>query len=793
MNYRINSAVVIGAGTMGAAISALLANTGVPVTLLDIIPKDSPEGDKTARNKIVSEGLDRAKKSRPASFFSSDQYGLVKIGNLEDNFDAIAKADWVIEVIVENLQVKKNLMARIDQVRKPGSIISSNTSGIPLKDIAAERTDNFKKHFLGTHFFNPPRYLKLLEIIPSDQTASEVTEFMTHFGEYRLGKGVVLCKDTPNFIGNRYAFGTGAFALHYIMKNGYTVDEVDAVTGPVMGNPKTATFRLIDLVGIDVWEHVGKNLAVGIPYDTYAMPYLQDEDVNGLIRSLIMKGWLGNKSKAGFYKEVKTEKGKEFWSLDLKTCEHAAPQKIRFDSIGKTREISDLGERLQALLAETDRAAQLVKALLLQGFQYASAIIPEVADTCKPVDDAMRWGFGREAGPFEMWDMLGVREIVDLMKAEGFPAAAWVEQMLSLGNEKFYQYQDGQKIGVYDITVRKYVQYPKPASMIILKDQKIIAQNMGASLLDLGDGVACVEFHTKMNALDDDIFNITIEALDRLENDFEGLVIGSESENFSAGANLFMVVVAAQQGMWDTLNDAIKKLQDLNMRMRYSPKPIVIAPAGLALGGGAEVIMHGSRVVSHSELYVGLVEMGAGVIPAGAGTKELVRRIVNHPMQTQNADAFPYLQRVFEQIGLAKVATSAAEGRQMGFLTRADRIVMNRQMVLHEAKREAKHLASTGYTAPDPELIYAAGRDALAALRVGIHMMGEGKYITEYEKTIAGKLAYVMTGGELSRPAWVSEQYMLDLEREAFLSLCGNEKTQQRMWNLLQTGKPLRN
>ncbi|MEI6289406.1 MAG: 3-hydroxyacyl-CoA dehydrogenase NAD-binding domain-containing protein [Chloroflexota bacterium] len=793
MNYRINSAVVIGAGTMGAAISALLANTGVPVTLLDIIPKDSPEGDKTARNKIVSEGLDRAKKSRPASFFSSDQYGLVKIGNLEDNFDAIAKADWVIEVIVENLQVKKNLMARIDLVRKPGSIISSNTSGIPLKDIAAERTDNFKKHFLGTHFFNPPRYLKLLEIIPSDQTASEVTEFMTHFGEYRLGKGVVLCKDTPNFIGNRYAFGTGAFALHYIMKNGYTVDEVDAVTGPVMGNPKTATFRLIDLVGIDVWEHVGKNLAVGIPYDTYAMPYLQDEDVNGLIRSLIMKGWLGNKSKAGFYKEVKTEKGKEFWSLDLKTCEHAAPQKIRFDSIGKTREISDLGERLQALLAETDRAAQLVKALLLQGFQYASAIIPEVADTCKPVDDAMRWGFGREAGPFEMWDMLGVREIVDLMKAEGFPAAAWVEQMLSLGNEKFYQYQDGQKIGVYDITVRKYVQYPKPASMIILKDQKVIAQNMGASLLDLGDGVACVEFHTKMNALDDDIFNITIEALDRLENDFEGLVIGSESENFSAGANLFMVVVAAQQGMWDTLNDAIKKLQDLNMRMRYSPKPIVIAPAGLALGGGAEVIMHGSRVVSHSELYVGLVEMGAGVIPAGAGTKELVRRIVNHPMQTQNADAFPYLQRVFEQIGLAKVATSAAEGRQMGFLTRADRIVMNRQMVLHEAKREVKHLASTGYSAPDPELIYAAGRDALAALRVGIHMMGEGKYITEYEKTIAGKLAYVMTGGELSRPAWVSEQYMLDLEREAFLSLCGNEKTQQRMWNLLQTGKPLRN
>jgi len=793
MKYQVHNAVVIGAGTMGAAIAAHLANTGVPVTLLDIVPKDAPAGNKEARDKIVVEGLDRAKKSRPASFFSSDQHLLVKTGNLEDDFDVIASADWVIEVIVENLKVKQDLMARIDAARKPGTIVSSNTSGIPLKDIAEGRSDDFKKHFLGTHFFNPPRYLKLLEIINTADTLPEVVDFIVHFGEYRLGKGIVRCKDTPNFIGNRVAFGTGAFGLHYILKNGYTVDEVDAVTGPVMGHPKTATFRLIDLVGIDIWQHVGTNLAAGIPHDTYAMPYLQDDKVNGLVKTIVDKGWLGNKTKVGFYKEVKTETGKEFWSLNLKTMQHEASKKVRFESIGKVREIESLGERMRLLMKETDRGAQLVKALTLQGFQYASVIIPEVADTGKPVDDAVRWGFGHEAGPFEIWDMLGVREMTALMKAEGFAPAAWVDEMLAQGSETFYQYRDGVKIAVYEVAKKQYAPIARSAGLLLLKDQKIISQNAGATLYDMGDGVACVEFHTKMNALDDDIFNITIEALDRVEKDFDGLVIGSEANNFSAGANLFMVVVGAQQGMWDTLDEAIRTLQGLNMRMRYCPKPVVIAPAGLALGGGAEVTMHGARVVAHGELYIGLVEMGAGVIPAGAGTKELLRRIVNPPMRTPNADAFPYLQRVFEQIGLAKVAASAEEARQAGFLTRSDRVIMHREHLLSEAKREVLHMAACGYVPPAPEQIYAAGRDALAALRVGIHMMAEGKYITEYEKVIAGKLAYVMTGGELSRPTWVSEQYILDLEREAFLSLCGNEKTQQRMWNLLQTGKPLRN
>ncbi len=792
--YKIHNAVVIGAGTMGAAIAAHLANAGVPVTLLDMVPKDAGT-DKTARNKIVNNGLDAAKKSRPASFFSSDQHALVKTGNLEDDFEAaVSQADWIIEVVVENLNIKQGLMERIDAARRPGSIVSSNTSGIPLKDIAAGRSQDFRKHFLGTHFFNPPRYLKLLEIIPTADTLPEVVAFLSHFGEYRLGKGIVLCKDTPNFIGNRVAFGTGAFALHYILENGYTVDEVDAITGPLMGRPKTATFRLIDLVGIDVWDHVGRNLAPLIPHDTYAQPYLTAEKPNALIKAMIERGWLGNKTKIGFYKEARGEDGKkEFWSLNLSTLEHEPPSRPRFDSVKAAKEVEDLGERLKILLKADDKAARLVQALTYQGFQYVSALLPEVADTGKPIDDAIRWGFGHDYGPFETWDMLGVRETVAQMKAAGYAPAAWVDEMLQRGVESFYQVQAGNKVGVYDVVQGQYVPIPRPKGMVLLKEQKVVTQNAGATLYDIGDGVGLVEFHTKMNALDDDIFEIVNEALNRAETEFDGLVIGSEAENFSAGANLFMVVVAAQQGMWDTLDAAVRKLQGLNMRMRYFPKPVVVAPAGLALGGGCEVTMHASRVVAAGELYIGLVELGAGVIPAGAGTKEIMRRVINPAMKTENAEVLPFLQRAFLQIGQAKVATSAEEARQMGILGPADRVVMNRSHLLTEAKKEVLHMVATGYAPPPPEKIYAAGRDMLGALQVGAFMFQAGGYITEYDNHIARKLAHILTGGGLSKPQWVSEQYILDLEREAFLSLCGEEKTQARMWNLLQTGKPLRN
>jgi 3-hydroxyacyl-CoA dehydrogenase len=805
MKYNIHHAVVIGSGTMGAAIAAHLANAGVPVTLLDIVPgKLTPDEQKkgltlqdpVVRNRIVQQGLERAAKSRPASFFSQAFQSLVSVGNLEDDLDVVSQADWVIEAIVENLDIKRQLMLRLDACRSPHTMVSTNTSGIPVASIAEGRSEGFRQHFLGTHFFNPPRYLKLLEVIPTRETLPEVLEVIEHFGEYRLGKGIVRAKDTPNFIGNRVAFGTGAFALDYILEHGYTVEEVDAITGPVIGRPKTATFRLIDLVGVDVWEHVGRNLAPAIPQDEHALRYLHSQRVNDLIAALVERGWLGNKSGQGFYRSVSQDGKKEFWPLNLQTLEYQAPQKVRFESIGKAREEA-LSARLKILLAADDRAGQLVKALTYQGLAYASERVPEIADTPLPIDNAVRWGFGHEAGPFETWDMLGVAETAGAMRAAGFSPAAWVDAMLASGISTFYQYDGQRKVGVYAPKKGAYQAIERSAQLIVLREEKavgkLMAKNAGASLVDLGEGVACVEFHAKMNALDDDIFNLIQDGLERVERDFDGLVVSTEADNFSAGANLFMVVMGAQNGLWDQLDAAVRKMQAINMRMRYFPKPVVVAPLGLALGGGSEISMHASRVVAAAELYAGLVEMGVGLIPAGGGTKEMLRRILNPPMRTQNADALPFLQRIFEQIGYAKVSTSAEEARELGILSPCDRVVMNREHLLAEAKREVLIMAASGYHPPLPEKIYAAGRDALAALRVGMFMLQKGNFITEYEAHIGGKLASVMCGGELSKPAWVDEAYTLDLEREAFLSLCGEQKTQQRMWYTLQNGKPLRN
>lgn len=807
MKYPIHRAAVIGSGTMGAAIAAHLANAGIPVILLDIIPdkltpaeekKGLSLADKEVRNRIVCEGLERAEKSRPASFFTSQQARLVSIGNLEDDLDAIEGVDWVIEAIIESLPIKRWLMERIDAIRKPHTIISTNTSGIPICSIAQGLSAGFRQHFLGTHFFNPPRYLKLLEVIPTEDTLPEVVDAISHFGEYRLGKGIVPAKDTPNFIGNRLAFGSAAFALDYILEQGYTVEEVDAITGPPIGNPKTATFRLIDLVGIDVWEHVGKNLAPAIPDDTQALRYLKSERVNTLIHTLVEGGALGNKSKQGFYKEIRLPDGKkDFWVLNLKTLEYEEPTKVRFESIGKVKDEGNLGKRLKILLDADDRAGQLVRALTYQSLAYASDRVPEIADTPKPIDDAMRWGFGREAGPFETWDMIGVAEAVSAMKDAGFPPAAWVEQMLASGHATFYTYVNGSKSAVYNPGVGGYQAIERPPSMVLLKDLKstgcLIKRNPGASLVDLGDGIACLELHAKLNVLDEDILSMLNEGLDRLENEFEGMVIYTDADNFGAGANIFVAVMSAQNEMWDQLEQSLRYGQDLYKRLRYSMKPVVTAPVGLALGGAAEMNMHAGRIVANAELYMGLVEIGVGIIPSWGGTKEMLRRVLNPAMQTKNAEALPYLQRIFEQIGLAKVSTSAEEARQMGFLTSCDRVVMNRDHLLADAKHEVLHMMHSGYVPPMPEKIYAVGRDALAALRVGIFMMKEGKSITEYEAHIANKLAYVLTGGELSNSAWVDEQYILDLEREAALSLMGEKKTQERMWHMLQTGKPLRN
>ncbi|RUM87268.1 MAG: hypothetical protein DSZ24_06565 [Thermodesulfatator sp.] len=553
MKYQIRRVTVIGAGTMGAAIAAHLANAGVPVTLLDIVPRElTPEEekkgltlqDREVRNRIVRQGFERALKSKPAAFFTKDHAALVTLGNLEDDLEeAVKHSDWVIEAVVERLDIKRSLMERIDAIRPEHTIVSTNTSGIPIKDIAEGRSEGFRQHFLGTHFFNPPRYLHLLEIIPGPDTLPEVVEFISAFGETRLGKGIVPCKDTPNFIGNRIAFGSGAFVLDYVLEHGYTVEEVDAITGPLMGRPKTATFRLIDLVGVDVWDHVGRNLREAIPHDAMAQKYLASERVNNLIAELVKRGWLGNKTKQGFYKQVKKDGKKEYWHLNLETLEYEPPSKPRFESVGKVKDIEDLGERLKAWVKETDRAAQLVRAILYQGFAYASSVIPEIADTPKPIDDAMRWGFAHQAGPFEIWDMLGVAETVEAMKAEGFPPAPWVEEMLAAGFSTFYEYADGRKVGVYHPGKKAYEPIKRSPKVLFIKEEKaagkVIEENMGASIVDLGDGVIAVEFHTKMNALDDDIFAMLNRALDLVdEGRYEGIVIG--------GAGLSGVEIAAE-------------------------------------------------------------------------------------------------------------------------------------------------------------------------------------------------------------------------------------------------------
>jgi 3-hydroxyacyl-CoA dehydrogenase len=779
----------------------------VRVTLLDIVPRELTEieaaagltlEDKAVRNRIVQAGFDAALKSRPASFFSPEVADMVTLGNLEDDFDAIAQADWVIEAIIENLQIKQSLFRKVDEVRKPKTIISTNTSGIPVNSIAEGMSEGFKQHFLGTHFFNPPRYLKLLEIIPAKETLPEIVAFISKFCEFRLGKGIVMCKDTPNFIGNRVFSVAGAYTMKYILENGYTVPEVDSITGPILGRPKTATFRLLDLVGLDVLGHVTGNLAELIPDDEAAQKVLLYPKASEITRKLIEKRWLGNKTKVGYYKQVVQDGKKEFWPLNLETMEHEPPgDKVRFDSIGKVKDIEDVGKRIGALIKEDDRAAQLARAIMFQLFSYSSQVIPEIADLPSSIDNAIKWGFMHEVGPFEIWDKVGVVETSQKMEAAGMAPAAWVNDMLSAGYETFYEYEGALKVGIYDPAKGAYQKFEQVPGVVNLPklhaDEKVVARNDSASLVDLGDGVVCVEFHSKMNTFDTDIGQLINEAVDRAETEFDAIVIGNQGQHFSAGANLFLIAMYSQQEQWDDLEAVVKGLQDMNMRLRYSSVPVVIAPFGYTLGGGAEVMMHASRIVSSGFLVTGLVEVGMGLLPAGGGTKEMLRRVMNPAMRTENADAMPFAQQLFMQIGTAKIATSPIEAREFGMLSHSDRIVMNDDFLLMEAKREARHMADAGFVPPYKEKIFAAGRDVLSTLRVGVYMFKEGGYISEHDALIGEKVAYVLTGGDISQPDWVDEQYILDLERENFLSLCGEKKTQERIWHFLQKGKPLRN
>ncbi|KAB2903815.1 MAG: 3-hydroxyacyl-CoA dehydrogenase/enoyl-CoA hydratase family protein [Anaerolineae bacterium] len=793
MSYKINKVGIIGSGTMGSGIGALLAGIGVPVVMLDI------PGDKN-RNSIVEAGLKRLQKSKPAQLFEEADLSLFTIGNLEDDLHLLADCDWIVEVVVERLDIKQQLMEKLEKIRQPYTIITTNTSGLSINAIAEGRSEEFQRHFLGTHFFNPPRYLKLLEIIPHKKTDPALIDFFMDYGSRVLGKGTVLAKDTPNFIGNRFMSIVGMLAINYAIDHDFTVEEVDAITGPLIGHPKSATFRLNDVVGVDIAHHVAENLYDAIPDDEWR-EVLKHEGTQKVFSFLMQNNFLGSKTGQGFFKTVKGTSGeKEFWHLGLKDLEYKAPDKVRFESVGKHRKIENVGERIKALINESDRAAEYLWHLHAGFLAYASQKMGEITDDLVSIDNANKWGFGHELGPFEIWDAIGVEDTVIRMEKDGYKVAPWVRAMLAGGHPTFYQYdQYGVQVGFYDPRVNRYVSLQKDPHHIVIAhlkndSSKVVDRNMGASLIDLGDGVALLEFHTKMNALDDDIIKMGFKALERLDSDFDGLVIGNDGENFSVGANIMLLVMAASQGAMDQVDEIIRMGQTLSQALRYAKKPVVTAPFGRCLGGGAEMVMSGWRAVAHAESYIGLVEFGVGLIPAWSGCKELLRRIVNPVMvSSENSSVLPHLQKVFEQIGLAKVSMSAMEARDMGFLTKNDRIVLNRDHLLAEAKKEVLALVEGGAPAPEPSPIYAAGRDVLAVLNLGVWQLRESGYATDYDMEIGRHLAYVLTGGDVSGPQWVSEQYILDLERESFLDLVKNEKTMARITHMLETGKPLRN
>jgi 3-hydroxyacyl-CoA dehydrogenase len=799
MTYSIYKAGVIGSGTMGSGIAALLAGVGIPVVLLDIAAKNTQPGDPPGkRNAVVLDNLAALKKSRPAQLFEPTDIDLITVGNLGDDLGLLATVDWIIEVIVEKLDVKQELMAKIEEVRRPGTIISSNTSGLSIHAIARGRSAEFRQHFLGTHFFNPPRYLHLLEVIPGDDTDPALVEFFRTFGAEVLGKGVVVTHDTPNFIANRFISVVGNFATAYAIRNGYTVEETDMLTGPLIGHPRSGTFRLSDIVGNDISLHVALNLYDAIPNDE-AREIIKDAEVMRVYNFLMEKRYLGNKTGQGFYKRVDGPDGdKQFWPLDLQTLDYVPPKQVRFESVGKHRKIEDTGARIKALINETDRAAQYIWHLHAFYLAYASRRIGDISDSIEAIDNANKWGFAHEMGPFEIWDAIGVRETVPRMEADGYPVAPWVKAMLAQGIETFYQRDThGNAVSVYDAQTGAYTPRIVDKDVVILRDLKragrTIQSNSSAALIDLGDGVALIEFTTKVNALDEDIFNLINSAIDRAEKEFTGLVIGNQGELFCGGANLFLFAMLAQSGQFNQLDHAIRYGQQTMQHIRFSPKPVVVAPFDRTLGGGVEMSLAAARIVAHAELYMGLVELGVGLIPGWGGCKETLRRVVTPVMLTPNADPLPHLQKAFENIALAKVSESAKQARAMGYLQPGDRIVMNRDHLIAEAKKAVLELAEAGYTAPQPAKVYAAGRDAKAALQVGVFMMRDGRYISDYDNLLANKLIHVLCGGNLTAPTFVDEQYILDLEREAVLTLVTNQKTVERIGYMLQNGKPLRN
>jgi 3-hydroxyacyl-CoA dehydrogenase len=816
MKRRIEKAVVLGAGTMGSRIAAHFANAGLPCILLDIVPPNLPaDASAGERNRIVRAGLDAAKKSKPAAFFTAALAEKIAIGNFEDDLARCAEADWIIEVVAENLEIKRKLLARVAQFRKPGAIVTTNTSGLPVHLIAEGMSEEFQQHWAGTHFFNPPRYLKLVEVIPGPKTSSDVVESLSEFCDRRLGKGVVVAKDTPNFIANRIGTFSMLNALRLMGTLGMTVEEVDACTGPAVGWPKSATFRTADIVGLDVLVHVVKNIYETAPNDesreTYRVPALVEE--------MAKRGWLGDKTGQGFYKKVKGEGEKEILTLDVNTMEYRPRQKAKFASLEMGKAIEDTRERLRALVGPVlegqkgDKAQQFLWGGLSEMCLYAARRVPEISDNVVDVDRALRWGFAWELGPFEIMDAIGVKAFAGQVQKEGRALPAVIEKVLASGRKGFYESEKGTTT-VFDLCSGGAKKVDDPKGVIILKSLKDagreVERNSGASLIDLGDGVVCCEFHAKMNAIGADLIAMLHKGLKRLETDFDAMVIANQAVNFSVGANLMLVLVGAQEQEWDELHMAVKQFQNINLAIKYAPKPVVAAPQGMALGGGCEVSLHAAKIQAAAEAYIGLVETGVGLIPGGGGTKEMLIRANEHAGGTgfslssspeSDLDLFHALKPIFEAIAMAKVGTSAEECRDLGYLRREDGVSMNRDRLVADAKEAALALVRGGYKplaaswqeGAQTTQIKVLGEQFLAGAKLAIHMMLRGGYASEYDAHVGRKLANILAGGPLTSPQLVSEQYVLDLEREAFVSLCGEKKTQERIAHTLKTGKPLRN
>jgi len=810
MEKKIKKAGVIGAGVMGATIAAQLANVGIETSLLDIIPPDLTHDDKKKgptkdskafRDKFGQNGLNIALKSKPASFYIPENAKLITIGNFEDNLEWLSDVDWIIEVVVERLDIKKSVFEKIETVLKPGTIITSNTSGISAKAMSEDRTENFRKHFAITHFFNPPRYMKLLEIVPNPDTLPEVIETLADICEKVLGKGVVYAKDTSNFVANRIGTYNMFSVINAMVDMGLTVEAVDKLTGPVIGNAKSASFRTADLVGLDTLLHVADNVYEGCPEDEKKEVFKPPDFINQMVE----KKLLGEKTKQGFYKKTKDSKGKKvILSLDCNTLEYSPQEKVNLASLEAAKNVSGTPQKVKSLYYAKDLAGKFTFGHISEMLIYAANRIPEIADDIVNIDNALKWGFGRKMGPFETWDAVGVNKSVAKMKEAGYEIPSWVQELLDSGKESFYKKESGV-LYYYDIPSKDYKEVPvKPGIILLssLKDrEKQVAGNTGASLIDIGDGVACLEFHSKMNAIGEDIVSMIVQSSDIVSRDFEGLVIANHGTNFSVGANLAMVLFAAQEEEWEDLDWVIKALQDALMKLKYLDKPVVAAPAGMALGGGCEICLASDRVRFAAETYMGLVEVGIGVIPAGGGCKELLIRNTEHLFEVQRGGVYPkqiefmpFVARAFETIAMAKVSTSGPEAIKLGYLRPTDKSTVNRDYLIEDAKKTVLAINLEGYMPLRPlEEIRVAGENTFAMMKLALWTMHEQGFALDHDVTVGTKVAYVLCGGNVLENTKVSEQYLLDLEREAFLSLCGDPKTQARIQHTLTTGKPLRN